>query len=433
MRALVADPASVTPARYRRFVRRAQLDALVPDHLVRGEPYLALNAVVLSCADLDELRRLTESFARAFEVVGRRAARDVPGLIAMGFPWAVAELLAQEPPRPPLVGRFDFVKAADGRWRLLEYNADTPSGVREGIVCDRLVHAACPEAPRLERVSGGLGEEIAAQFELALADLPSGGALGLVTTASELEDLAQMAFTRDLLAPGLARRGLDVILGDADNLALTRRGLTVCGRRVDALYRYLPIEAVFGTPTFALMYDAATAGRVRLLNGLYGLLLQNKALLAVLWGARDDPALDADARAAVQEHLPATWPIDGVPAGVDRRELVAKQVFGREGHEVFFGEDASDATWRALVARRTYVAQARVRIEPLTAVVQTSLGPSVEEGHATVGCFVVGGRLAGCYTRFGGKIVTSRSKWLATFVDAAPPPTRCAAQIAAET
>jgi glutathionylspermidine synthase len=350
----------------------------------------------------------------------------------MGFPWAVAELLAQEPPCSPLVGRFDFVKATDGRWRLLEYNADTPSGVREGLVCDRLVHAACSNARQLDRVSGRLGEAIAAQFEAALADEPPGGVLGLVTTAGELEDLAQMAFTRDLLAPGLARRGLEVILGDADNLALTRRGLMLCGRRVDALYRYLPIETVFGTPTFALMYDAAMAGRVRLLNGLYGLLLQNKALMAALWAARDDSALDADARVAIKEHLPATWLIDGVPAGVERRELVAKQVFGREGHEVFFGEDTTDTTWRALVARRTYVAQARVRIEPLTAVVQTSLGPRVEEGHATVGCFVVGGRLAGCYTRFGGKIVTSRSKWLATFVEADQHPARCAARRADE-
>ena len=35
----------------------------------------------------------------------------------------------------------------------------------------------------------------------------------------------------------------------------------------------------------------------------------------------------------------------------------------------------------------------------------------------TVGCFAVNGQFAGFYTRFGDKITTSRSKWLATFAE----------------
>lgn len=391
MRALLSDPSRVSPALYRRFLRRAQIEALMPDHLVRGEPYLALNAVVLGRDDLVELRRLTALFSRAFDIVGRAVVPNVVGLIAIGFPWAVAELLAHETPSRPMVGRFDFVKAVDGRWRLLEFNADTPSGVREGTVCDRLVHQLAPGTATVDRVGPDLAGAIAAAFRRALADLPAGAALGLVTTASELEDLAQLAFTRDLLASALAEPGIDVILGDVENLAATRCGLTLLGRPIAALYRYLPIEGIFGTPIFAATYDAAAAGKVRLLNGLYGLLLQNKALLSCLWARRDDPALDDETRQAITEHLPPTWPIDAVPVTVDRRALVAKQVFGREGVEVFFGEDVDQDTWQALARRRTYVAQERVWIEPLVARVQTSLGPRFQDGHATVGCFAVDG------------------------------------------
>jgi hypothetical protein len=53
-------------------------------------------------------------------------------------------------------------------------------------------------------------------------------------------------------------------------------------------------------------------------------------------------------------------------------------------------------------------------------VVATSLGPRLVEGRATVGCFAVDGRFAGFYTRFGGKIITSRAKWLATLVEPSP-------------
>ncbi len=431
VRALVTDPGRISPALYRRFWRRAQLDALIPDLMVRGEPYLALNALVLPHAEVELLDRLTVVFSRVFHTAGRVVAGDVSTTMALGFPWAAAELLAREAPRLPLIGRFDFVREGDelgGRWRLLELNADTPSGVREGIACDRLVADLLPEAAGLLRPGAGLGEQFATAVCGALGLdatapgdrlVPTGGVLGIVTTASELEDLSQMAFTAALLRPVLEDHGVGVVLADAGNLRFARRGLTLRGQPIHALYRYLAFESVFGTPTFIAMEEAAALGRATILNGLYGLLLQNKGLLAWIWAHRDDADLfDAEARAAIVEHLPGTWMVDDLPPDRPRHDFVVKQVFGREGAEVFFGEDCTPDLWATLLRRHTYVAQERVRVAPVQAVVQTSLGPVVREGFPTVGCFAVAGRFAGFYTRFGDKITTSRSKWLATYADA---------------
>ncbi|MCC6173727.1 MAG: glutathionylspermidine synthase family protein [Chloroflexi bacterium] len=415
MRALLVDPCQVTPAAYRRFLRRAQVEGLMADHLVRGEPYLAPNALVLSARDRACLERLTSAFTSILDVAGRRLVSDVPALIGMGFPWAAAELLATEVPRRPLVARFDLVQDGRGAWRILECNADTPSGVREAVVCEGLVHEMLPEARGLRRTSADLSALLAHAFCRALTDLPEGAVLGLVTTAGELEDMAQMAFTADLLRPALARQGIDVVLGDVGNLGTSRAGLTMLGRRVHALYRYVAFESIFGTAPFAAIEDAVARGRLRLLNGLYGLLLQNKALLAWVWAHRTDAdTFDAEERAAILAHLPPTYLIDSLPYGRDRRELVAKQVFGREGEEVFFGEDTSPEVWADLIRRRTYVAQERVTVAPIEAVVMTSAGPRRDIGTATIGCYAVDGRFGGCYSRFGGKIITSRSKWLAT-------------------
>jgi glutathionylspermidine synthase len=422
MRSVVTDLGGISPAQYRRFWRRAQLEAYLPDLMVRGEPYLALNALVLSAADHQLLARLTTIFSRVFFEAGRRVAADVPTTIALGFPWAAAELLALEPPRVPVVGRFDFVQATDGSWHLLELNADTPSGVREGIACDRLVHELLPEATGLARPSEHLGARLTETIVRAVSGVRTGGALGIVTTASELEDLSQMAFTAQLLVPALAARGLDVVLGDAGNLHLTTRGLTLRGRRIDAIYRYLPFEAIFGTPTFAALEEAVALGQVTVLNGLFGLLLQNKGLLAWIWSHRDDADLfDAEAREAICGYLPATWFIDDVAADVERHDLVAKQVFGREGQEVFFGEDCSDDLWQTLVRQQTYVAQRRVQVGQTAAVVQTSTGPELRHDRATVGGFAVDGEFGGYYTRYGDKIITSSSKWLATFTERRGP------------
>ncbi len=68
----------------------------------------------------------------------------------MGFPWVAAELLAAERPRMPLIGRFDFVQDSTGQWWLLEFNADTPSGIREGIVVRPLTERSDPQICRVQ-------------------------------------------------------------------------------------------------------------------------------------------------------------------------------------------------------------------------------------------------------------------------------------------
>ncbi len=418
MRVLLAEPEHESSDRYRTFIRRSQLEGMMADWLVEGEPYLACNAIALEPAESALLQHLTRVFSAVFARAGAAVAHDVAALVAMGFPWVAAELLAAEPIEPPIVGRFDFVRDADGRWWLLEFNADTPSGVREAIVVNRLVRATLPEAARLGAPNEGLADALVAAFSEALSGLPPQSALGLVTSANELEDLAQMAFTRDLLAGPLAELGVKVVLGDANNLRPSRKGVSLCGEPVAALYRYVPFETMLGTPPFALIHDAVAAGHLRLLNGLGGLLLQHKGLLAWLWAHRDDPALESDERRAIVEHLPPTWVIDGCPPNVRQRDLVAKQVFGREGEEVYFGEDMTPAAWAMLRDRHTYVVQQRVQIGELKALVPTSAAPIATIGYATVGCYAVRGRWAGYYTRFGDKIITSRAKWLATFVEA---------------
>jgi|SRR5581483_2001489 len=404
-------------ASYRRFVYLAQVRGLMADHLVRGEPYLALNALVLTGTDVEQLQRLTETFARAFQRAGEIVKSDTSLAVEMGFPWIAAELLAAEEPRTPVVGRFDFARDRDGQWWLLEYNADTPSGIREATVVDEIAHSMLPEARGLTRPNERLTDSLINAFACSVRGLGSAPRLGIVTSAGELEDLAQMVFTRDLIRDALGRVGADVVLGDAENLRQSGRGLTLCGHPIGALYRYVPFEAILGTECFSIVAEASGTGRLRLLNGLFGLLLQNKAMLAWLWAHRHDPRLEPELRTVVCEHLPPTWMIDEHPADEPRERLVAKQVFGREGEEVVFGEDASAERWDVLRRHRTYVVQRCVDVADYDGVVRTSTGAERMRGRPTVGSYTIAGAWGGFYTRFGGKITTSRAKWLATFAE----------------
>jgi glutathionylspermidine synthase len=279
-----------------------------------------------------------------------------------------------------------------------------------------------PEAAALQRPNQALPERLRAAFDAALAALDPPGPLGLVTVASELEDLMQMAFLQRLLRDLPALRGRPVVLGDIDNLRPAGRGVRLTGRPVNVLYRYVPFEAMFGTPPFATIANAVSAGRLVLLNGLFGLLLQHKGLMAWLWAHRADPEFPPEERAAIRGHLPPTWYIGDTPPAEDRATLVAKQVFGREGEEVFLGEALSPAQWGELVRRGTYVAQRRIAVAPVRAGIATGSGATVRDGSVTVGAYTAGPRFAGYYSRFGGRIIDSHALWFATLIDPAGGP-----------
>ena len=346
---------------------------------------------------------------------------DGPALERLGFPWVALELLAREAPDEPLLfGRFDFVLDRGGDWQLLEYNADTPSGGRETVAVERVVaghlgRGAAPSPP-LRRTGPHLASALRRTFRRALAGLPAGSRLGIMTDAGYAEDLSQAVFLARHLAPALAREGIEVLYGDVDNLTTGRGRLCLMGRPLDALYRYYPFETLLGRQAFVDLFAAAGSGRVRLLNGLRGLLAQNKGVLAWLWAHRADRALFTPReRRAIARHLPPTWWIGDLPTDADRAGLVLKQAFGREGEEVYFGDRLADADWERCRRWGSYVCQRRVDVPPLEAVVRTAAGPRTQTLWPAVGSFTAGGAWAGYYTRLGGPITTASARFVPTF------------------
>jgi glutathionylspermidine synthase len=401
----------------------------MPDYAHYGEPYPALNGIVLSAAQHESLCGLTERFARVFEKASAALARDPAALERLGFPWLTRELLGSEAEQtaaePIVLGRFDFLLDEAGAWQLLEYNADTPSGPRETVQ----VEAAIAEQLALERGatptlrrSGPTHTQRVTQAVLEAlgpTESPDERVLGIMTDAGYAEDLAQTLFLARLLEAPLRRHRIRVVFGDVDNLWLHRGRLHLLGHRLDALYRYYPFETLLGQRAFADLFEVVTRGKLRLLNGLRGLLAQNKGVMAWIWEQRESAALFSPAeRSAIRHHLPPVrWisdlPADPRAAGLPSRVL--KQVFGREGDEVYFGETMSDEDWARCRAWGSYVVQDRVRAAPLEMVVRTSAGPEVRQVWPVVGSFAARTRWAGYYTRAGGPITTGHAKFVGTF------------------
>ena len=141
-------------------------------------------------------------------------------------------------------------------------------------------------------------------------------------------------------------------------------------------------------------------------------------MLAWLWAHRADATrFTAEERRVIRKHLPPVRWIGEVAEAEDVRGVVVKQVFGREGEEVYFGDRLTAEDWARCRAWGSYVVQQRVHAEPVAATVRTSAGAEVRRLWPAVGSFTVRDRWAGYYTRLGEPITTAHAKFVATFFE----------------
>jgi glutathionylspermidine synthase len=424
--------------RYGAFLEAAVMAAPLPDFGVRGEPYPALGAIVLDPVAARSLIRATERLARVFASATDAAVSEPGALERFGFPPSFIEMVRREVPGAlPVLGRFDFLHDPKpwpggddptGAWRAVEFNADTPSGLREVVSLEPLVRRHLPRTfAECVPVATGVARRIGSAMAKAVASpLPGGRAIatvGVVVDPAYLEDTCQaIAFAR-AIGPTLAKREVRVVFGAVTNLHRRGNRAWLRDTPIDALYRYAAIEGWPGTAAWDAMEVATAAGELRLVNGLRGVVAQNKGLLAWIWGRRDDAAIfDPDARAAIRTYVPPTTWVEAIPPVPVRRGLVVKQVFGREGAEVSMGDDLDEAGWASCVRWGSYVAQARVPSLPTVAALPTGFGHLVTQAWPVMGGMVSGGRYAGAYARLGGRVTRHDARWCAVLSLRAGPP-----------
>ncbi|MBI4497892.1 MAG: glutathionylspermidine synthase family protein [Chloroflexi bacterium] len=403
-----------------RLLEQAPFQARLVDCYVSGEPYLSLNALVLTPTEAVELARLAAVFARIFAKATAAIAEDAGLVQAMGFPWPCVTLLQDEPPQPVLLGRLDFGLDRDGRWQLFEFNSDTPSGIREASAAERLIHRSVGAGTR--RLTRGLERRLAVAVERHLRGFVQRTGrrvenVGVVTQASYQEDLAQAAFLCDLLEAYWTRYGIPrrAVLGDLGNLWAEDGDLWLLGQRLDALYRLYPYEGLYGHSLFAPLCEAVAEGRLCLLNGLRGFLPQSKAVMAWIWQERTSRWFTPQEQAAIAAHLPPTYRLEDTLGAAPRSGWVVKEFWGREGEEVYLGAEMSDEDWERCRAWGTFVAQQRVATQEVVGLRLEGDRAVPEPAWASVGAFVVDGRFAGCYSRVGSSaIIDAQASFLAT-------------------
>jgi hypothetical protein len=302
--------------------------------------------------DRAEADRVAEDLRRFYDLLLSLPHRRFGGSLtrcaeALGVPPQEAALMSAEP--PPFHGRADLYRVGDG-FRLLEFNSGSQLGGTDLGDVARAIH----ESPVLRDFVRDHGLGYVHPVEKLLSAIGSG-------TVAFLEAggmLAKFGKGFASLQESCRRLGVDILLGELEDLTERNGWLYLNGTRLDVVVRFFSPEQAVGKAD-AFLKGVKTEVYTPLSSYLYGY----KSTLALLTDLEDDE------QALVDRLLPWTRRLEDVDIDhvrANRENLVLKASGEFAGTGVHAGWLHDDRSWKALVedcAGRPHVVQERVRPE----------------------------------------------------------------------
>jgi len=310
---------------------------------------------------------------------------------------------------PSVYGRFDLRFDGEGPPKLLEFNADTPTGLVESAVTqwnwhlftgqgtdqwnalhDKLVAAWQRNLLKWERRTG-----IRPRVHLAWTSEEHSGE-DRMTVAYLMDTVVQAGYEAiELIVE-------DIVLDDGDGRFYDQQG-----RHLDVVFKLYPwewlIEDEFGP---AVLADGMRPGGTTWVEPAYKMLWSTKALLPVLWQLfGTDPVLGQYLLPAYfADEMPSSW-----------RDYVRKPLWGREGANVAIVRDGAVATEQpGRYGTEGFVVQ---QFAPLPDFAGAD-GPH----HPVLGVWMVDGEPAGMGIRESDGLITDNlSYFVPHTVDFVPP------------
>jgi glutathionylspermidine synthase len=313
----------------------------------------------------------------------------------LGIPPVLWKMLDDTPlPEPGLISRyarFDFAVADDGTIKLLELNADTPTGYVEASIATPWI---CSQA-------GITSPNVAMQELLAAAwgeERPDTAAC--VAYGSHQEDSG----TIDAL---VRHSGRDIKCVDCLDLWIDN-GTVYDGenRRIERMFALYPKEWMAVDDGGDALAYAIETGSLQLFNGPHSILLQSKGLIAAVWGMYELGLLfTEEERAAISSYILPTY-----NKPVFSGSFVSKSVFGREGGSVRLYGDSGELELQdeegfdsSVLFPTVYQKRAEL----------ARIGTAEGELHLLTGMFVINGKPCGLLGRAGGPITGNASHFIA--------------------
>ncbi len=362
----------------------------------------------LTASEVDVLEVATEELhAMCVAAAGQAIERKL--LPHFGFNDSAAALVEEswrrrESDQPSIYGRFDFAyTGGDAPPKMLEYNADTPTGLYEAAVVQwAWLGERFPDSDQFNSLHEGL-----VATWLKLRDQIN-GPLHLTCLTPHAEDEGTLRYVLDTaLEAGWSAK----IVGAADIGWSTTDGAdsnVADGEFVDleetevrTLFKIIPWDWLLADAFGPRLAQAVKARKMTVIEPPWKMIIANKAILALLWEMYPDhPNL--------------------LPSFMDRRafapgsRVVAKPLLGREGANISIArlgeggalEGAPIAAMDGPYGQEGYVYQALAELASAT-------DAQGRVHHAVVGSWMIGGVSRGIgFREDSGLITHNRSRFV---------------------
>ncbi|MGE7214966.1 glutathionylspermidine synthase family protein [Priestia koreensis] len=315
-----------------------------------------------------------------------------------------------------IIGRFDSVEV-NGVEKLLEFNSDTPTFIKElfhvnGKVCEEFGYDNPNEGAELQ-LQAILQDAITSECrKVNKNEMPY---LVFTSHAQHVEDRYTLHYLQEL-------SGIPSKYVPLEQLTIIRgKGLfDGDGEKIDVLYRQTsPIESLVvdedpdtGEPIGQYLLELVVKNKLRIINPPSAFLLQNKALMAIIWSLHEErsPFFTEEEHTWINLHFLATY-FQADPFLENRMKYVKKPVFGREGDTVeIYDEDGELAMQDPHKSYTQYVSIYQQYVDLPKVAFQSEKG--VQEGHLMTGTFLLSGRPSAFGFRVGNQITDNLSYYL---------------------
>jgi len=338
-------------------------------------------------------------------------------LLEMGYPIETLDFIRLSTMKnQTIIGRFDSVEV-DGVEKLLEFNSDTPTFIKELFNINHLIckefGVENPNAKEEKKLKKVLRDVIIGEC-LKINDkmLPN-----VVFTAhsDNVEDKNTALYLSEL--SGISSKfvpmeDLQIVKGEAlyDSH----------GEKIDLLYRQtFPIESMIldkdpknGDRVGVMLLDLVKEGKLRIINPPSAFLLQNKALMAIIWGLHEEknPFFTKEEHNWIETHFLPTY-LDSSVFEERNEKYVKKPVFGREGDTVeiytpqnkLILEDKNKSYTEYISVYQKYIDLPKVNFKS---------AEGEKEGHIMTGTFLINGMTSAIGFRVGKQITDNFSYFL---------------------
>jgi glutathionylspermidine synthase len=327
----------------------------------------------LTSDEVDTLEAATgELHQRCLEAVAHLVDKGDYSRFAIPEPFHAAIERSWKAGDKSLYGRFDFSWDGSGEPKLLEYNADTPTALLEASVVQWYwLQEVMPQADQFNSIH----EKLIERWKLVRTDLPALGALYFTGDLQSEEDSGTLEYIRDTATQaGLDTRSIDI--GDIGWDG--SRFVDLEGRNIFSLFKLYPWEWMAREEFSKYLL----AGKARVIEPAWKMLLSNKAILPTLWQMfPDHPNL-----------LAASF-----EPGKFATDFVKKPIYSREGANVSISAGGATLEAPGEYGEEGFIWQAYHEL------------PRFDGNYTVIGSWVVGDEPAGIGIREDDSPITKNS------------------------